>query len=385
MAVKLPSGFEAASGTAGVKKSGKPDLALLVSPTPLAWALTTTKNQLRAACVDRNRALYNTGGAVRGVVVNSGNANCATGEKGAEDNESLAEGAARGFALPKDTMLTASTGIVGHPLPLTKLTATLPDLVERRDEDVEGFAGAILTTDLATKTAEATLTGGSRIVGVAKGSGMIHPNMATMLAFVMTDAKVSQERLRALWLEVVADSFNQVTVDGDTSPNDMALVFSSAQVEADQDELVKALEEVCQSLAKQIARDGEGATKLLTVTVTGARHDEEARAAARAVARSPLVKAAAHGNDPNWGRILIAAGASGAVFNPAEVTIRLQGTTVYSGAPQAFDAAALSKKLDAEEARVELELSPQATTGTGVAWGCDLSRDYVAINADYHT
>ena len=385
MAVKLPSGFEAASGTAGIKKSGKPDLALLVSPTPLAWALTTTQNQLRAACVERNRALFEAGEAVHGVVVNSGNANCATGEKGERDNESLAESAATGFSLPKDAMLTASTGIVGHPLPLTKLTTTLPNLTDKRGEDVAGFAGAILTTDLTTKTAEARLTGGSSVVGVAKGSGMIHPNMATMLAFVMTDAKVSQEKLRALWPEVVTRSFNQVTVDGDTSPNDMAFVFSSARIKADEYELVNALEEVCQSLAKRIARDGEGATKLLTVTVTGARHDEEARAAARAVARSPLVKAAAHGNDPNWGRILIAAGAAGAVFNPAEVTIRLQDVTVYRGSPQAFDAAALSKKLDAEEVRMELELSPQATTGTGVAWGCDLSREYVAINADYHT
>ena len=383
MAVKLPLGFEAASGTAGIKKSGKPDLALLVSATPLAWALTTTMNQLKAACVTRNRALYNAGEAVHGVVVNSGNANCATGQKGERDNESLAEGAATGFSFPKDAMLTASTGIVGHTLPLEKLRAALPDVTDKRSEDVAGFAGAILTTDLTTKTAEAVLTGGSRVVGVAKGSGMIHPNMATMLAFVMTDAAVSQTRLRALWPEVVARSFNQVTVDGDTSPNDMALVFSSAQVEADEDELVGALEAVCQSLAKQIARDGEGATKLLTVTVTGARNDDEARAAARAVAKSSIFKAAVHGNDPNWGRILIAAGASGAVFNPAEVTIRLQDVTVYRGAPQPFDAAALSQALDAEEVRVELELS--TGEGEGVAWGCDLSRDYVAINADYHT
>ena len=301
MAVRLPAGFETASGTAGIKKSGKPDLALLVSPTPLAWALTTTTNRLQAACVSRNRALFEAGGSVHGVVVNSGNANCATGEKGERDNESLAEAAAKGFSFSKDVMLTASTGIVGHALPLEKLTATLPGLVNKRGEDVSGFARAILTTDLSTKTAESVLTGGSRIVGVAKGSGMIHPNMATMLAFVMTDAGISQERLRALWPEVVARSFNQVTVDGDTSPNDMALVFSSAQIEADEGELTKALEEVCRSLTRQIARDGEGATKLLTVTVTGARSDEEARAAARAVARSPLVKAAAHGNDPQLG------------------------------------------------------------------------------------
>ena len=381
--MKLPAGFEAASGTAGVKKSGKPDLALLVSPAPLVWALTTTINRLQAACVSRNRALCEAGGAVHGVVVNSGNANCATGAKGERDNESLAEAAAGGFSFSKDMMLTASTGIVGHALPLEKLRDTLPDLMDKRGEDASGFAGAILTTDLTTKTAEGMLPGGSRIVGVAKGSGMIHPNMATMLAFVMTDANISQERLRALWPGMVARSFNQVTVDGDTSPNDMAFVFSSAQVEADEEEFARALEEVCQSLAKQIARDGEGATKLLTVTVRRARNDEEARAAARAVARSPLVKAAAHGNDPNWGRVLIAAGASGAVFEPAEVSIHLQGMTVYRGAPQAFDAAALSKKLDAEEVRVELELG--AGDGEGVAWGCDLSREYVAINADYHT
>lgn len=380
--MRLPEGFRAASGTAHLKRSGKPDVGLLWSPGALVWALTTTQNRLRAACVHRNRALLEGGKPVYGVVVNSGNANCATGERGRQDNLAFAESAAAALSVSPDAVLTASTGVVGQPLPIEKLCEMVPTLVEP-SSGVNGFAKAILTTDLTTKTAERTLPGGARIVGVAKGSGMIHPNMATMLAFVTTDAKILQTRLRELWPRVVDASFNAVTVDGDTSPNDMAFVFSSASAEADESELREGLEGVCQALAKEIARDGEGATRLLTVAVRSARSDEEARRAARAVARSPLVKAAAHGCDPNWGRILTAAGSSGAYLEPERVRVGIQGTTVYEGAPQPFNAAALSARMNADELLIELELA--TGTGRGVAWGCDLSREYVAINADYHT
>ena len=379
----LPQGFLAAAGTAGLKASGKPDCALITADAPLHWALTTTTNTLKAACVTRNRARYESGTPVRAVVVNSGNANCATGAQGARNNERFAAAAAAALGVTPDEVLTASTGIIGEPLPVEKLARVLPLISARPAADAAPLAQAILTTDLVPKTAAVTLASGARIVGVAKGSGMIHPNMATMFAFVLTDADLPQGVLRTLWGEVVAKSFNQVTVDGDTSPNDMAFLFSNPRVPADAGEFGWGLTEVVQDLAKQIARDGEGATKLLNVQVTGAETDAEARRAARAVVLSPLVKSAAHGNDPNWGRILSSVGATGVRLDLDTLSIRVQGTEVYRGAPVRFDAAVVSRSMDAETLQLTLDLA--VGTGSGVAWGCDLSAEYVQINADYHT
>lgn len=381
--LKLPRGFYTASGTAGIKASGRPDCALIVSNAPLRWALTTTTNTLQAACVVRNRACLDSEQPVRAVVINSGNANCATGEAGARANDAFAAAGAAALSLSPDEVLTASTGVIGELLPVGKLEAALPRLAALTTDDAASLAQAILTTDLVPKTAEATLRSGARVVGVAKGSGMIHPNMATMFAFVMTDADVAQETLRTLWRSVVAESFNQVTVDGDTSPNDMAFLFANPQVEVDEAEFTGALRRVAQDLAKRVARDGEGATKLLSVRVTGAESDAEARRAARAVVLSPLVKAAAHGNDPNWGRILSAVGATGTALELARLSLRVQGVTVYEGAPTRFDPAVVSREMDAEELVIQLDLA--AGSGAGEAWGCDLSAEYVRINADYHT
>ena len=204
-----------------------------------------------------------------------------------------------------------------------------------------------------------------------------------MFAFVLTDADLPQGVLRTLWGEVVAKSFNQVTVDGDTSPNDMAFLLANPRVPADAGEFGWGLTEVAQDLSKQIARDGEGATKLVSVQVTGAETDAEARRAARAVVLSPLVKSAAHGNDPNWGRVLSSVGATGVRLNLDALSIRVQGAEVYRGAPGRFDAATVSRSMDAEELQLTLNLA--VGTGSGAAWGCDLSADYVRINADYHT
>lgn len=382
--MRLPEGFEAASGTAGIKPSGKPDLALLYSEHPLDWALTTTENMVRAPCVSRNRSRFVSGQSVRALLVNSGNANCAMGDAGVWDNEDMAGIAASGLALPRvQDALTASTGVIGRRLPVENIRTTLPAMVQRLGNDAGGFAQAILTTDHRIKLVDTSLPGGARVVGIAKGSGMIHPNMATMLAFVCTDAKVSQEHLRDVWPDIVDRTFNQITVDGDTSTNDMAIVLSSGRLAADASDLAAALERVCVSLGKKIARDGEGATKLITVSVSGARSDAEARVAARAVAGSALVKSALHGNDPNWGRILAAVGRSGAISDLANLEIRLQNTVVYHGEGVAFDAAAVSASLDAEDVVVSVALS--AGQGEGTAWGCDLSEDYVRINADYTT
>ena len=382
--MRLPYGFQAASGTAGIKPSGKPDVALLYADEPLAWALTTTTNLVKAPCVSRNRARYVSEQAVRALVVNSGNANCAMGDAGVWDNEDMAGMAAAALALPRvQDALTASTGVIGRRLPVDRIGAVLPAMVQRLGDDSNGFAQAILTTDHRTKQAEAAVPGGARVVGVAKGSGMIHPNMATMLAFVMTDANVLQARLRQAWPGIVERTFNQTTVDGDTSTNDMAVALCSGRLSADEDSLLQGLEEVCASLAQQIARDGEGATKLITVEVSGARTEAEARAAARAVAGSALVKSAMHGNDPNWGRILAAVGRSGALCDLASLEIRLQNVLVYEGAGAAFDAAAVSAALDARDVQVAVSLG--AGEARGAAWGCDLSADYVRINAEYTT
>ncbi len=380
VSVKLPKGFRGAGVAAGIKASGKPDLALIFGEGGLSWALASTTNTLKAPFVIRNRQRYEEGSEVRAVAINSGNANCAArGDVAA--NEAFVAAVAKRLGVTAQEVLTLSTGVIGHALPVDKIEAALPNL--ELSEEVDPIAAAILTTDLVLKTAEVDLSGGARVVGVAKGSGMIHPNMATMLAFVLTDADVPREVLREMWLGVVNQSFNQVTVDGDTSPNDTAVVLSSQRIPADTEEVKRALLSVCQDLAKQIARDGEGATKLLTVQVSGADSEAEARRAARAVVLSPLVKAAAHGNDPNWGRILSSVGASGVALDLAKLSVRVQGQEVYCGEARAFDAKEVSRKMDAPGLFIEVDLG--VGTASGAAWGCDLSADYVRINADYHT
>jgi glutamate N-acetyltransferase / amino-acid N-acetyltransferase len=356
-----------------------------VGDTPLVWALTSTENLVRAPCVVRNRARAAAEGMVRALVVNSGNANCATGDAGVWDNEDMAAAAAAalGGQTRAQDVLTGSTGVIGRRLPLDGIKAGLPRVVEALGTDVEGFADAILTTDLVPKTVEVRLEGGARVVGVAKGSGMIHPNMATMFAFVLTDAIAEPAWLRATWSRVVRRTFNQLTVDGDTSTNDMAMVFASGRLRADLDELERALTQVAADLARAIARDGEGATTLLTVKVRGGRSESDAMVAARGVAASSLVKSAVHGRDPNWGRVLSAVGQTGAIADLGAVTVSLQGTAVYRGEPLDFDATALSQAMRSPDVLIEVDLA--AGEAEGEAWGCDLTADYVKINALYTT
>jgi len=381
MAVRLPRGFRAGATQAGIKPSGKPDLALLVSGLPAAWAYAATQNRAAAPSIHRGRALYAQGGPLRAVVVNAGNANCATGERGFRDDARMAELAAQRLGVPPEEVLTASTGVIGVPLPVEKVELGLPQIA--LTPFAEAFAEAILTTDTAVKVAEREVAG-ARIVGMAKGSGMIHPNMATMLAFLVTDAKVPQEALREAWRGVVDRTFNQVTVDGDTSTNDLALLLANgAYGEVPLEDFFRAVEEVARELARRIARDGEGATKLMTVRVVGAATAEEARRAARAVAQSPLWKSALYGNDPNWGRILAALGNSGARFDPLRVHIALQGIPLYQGGALPFDREGASRAMRAEEVEVFVDLGEGE--GEGEAFGCDLTEGYVRINALYTT
>ena len=383
--MKLPLGFRTAGVAAGIKQSGKPDLGMIVSDEPLAWAMTSTENLVKAPCVTRNRARHAADHPVRALVVNAGNANCANGETGLWDNEDFAGMAATALSLPKvQEVLTASTGVIGKPLPMDALRAGVPKAAAAlQGEDADDFAGAILTTDLVTKQVSATLPTGARVLGIAKGSGMIHPNMATMFAFVLTDATVEQRQLRRLWREVVTRTLNQVTVDGDTSTNDMAFVLASGRVPVALDAFAAGLEEVAEGLAREVAADGEGATTLLTVAISSARTPEEARRAARSVAGSSLVKAAVHGRDPNWGRILSAIGMSGVVADLDNVSVRLQGFDVFRGTSRPFDEPAVAAAMHAGEVLIEVDLA--AGDAAAKAWGCDLTADYVRINAEYRT
>ncbi|PZA06834.1 bifunctional glutamate N-acetyltransferase/amino-acid acetyltransferase ArgJ [Meiothermus sp. PNK-Is4] len=380
--MRLPIGFRAGSTRAGIKPSGKPDLGLLVAGVPCTWAFVGTLNRAAAPCVHRGRQLYASGGLLQAIVVNAGNANCATGQAGVEADRRMAELAAAQLGIAPEAVLTGSTGVIGQPLPIEKIAAGLPQI--QLGPEVDPFMEAILTTDLVPKMAEAELPGGARVVGICKGSGMIQPNMATMLAYVLTDAAVPQTELRRGWKAVVDRSFNQVTVDTDTSTNDMAVLLSNgAAGEVPPAEFWAAVEGVCVSLARQLARDGEGATKLLTVKVSGARSDEEARKAALAVAASPLWKSAVYGNDPNWGRVMMAIGKSGAHFAVERVRISLQGIPLYAGRVLEFDRVAASTAMRAEEVIVEVDLGEGE--GQGVAWGCDLTEEYIRINALYTT
>ena len=382
--MKLPAGFKAAGMSAGIKESGKFDLGLVVSEKPMSWALVSTQNKLKAPCVSRNVGRFSSAKKVSAIVVNSGNANCANGEKGIWDNEDLAglTAGALSYKTPHD-VLTASTGIIGKPLDIKPFRKALPKIVDKLDSDSKAFAEAIVTTDTHIKQVSVKLRGGSRIVGVAKGSGMIHPNMATMLAFIFTDVKIDQDELRELWPGIVDRSFNSITVDGDTSPNDMAFVFANGMKRADRTEFEEKLEYVAIELAKKIVRDGEGASKLITVNVTGARSYRGAIKAARAVAKSPLVKTAIHGADPNWGRILSAIGYSGAVSDMGNIKISLQTVLVYAGKPIEHDAELVSESMYVNDVVIDIDLAAGDISAT--AWGCDLSAEYVRINADYTT
>ncbi|GMA15094.1 bifunctional glutamate N-acetyltransferase/amino-acid acetyltransferase ArgJ [Deinococcus metallilatus] len=380
----FPQGFTAAAMAAGIKPSGKTDLSCVVSDAACAWAFVGTRSSAAAACVTRNREVYGQAGPVRALVVNAGNANAATGAQGARDNADIADALGSVLNVEPDAVLTASTGIIGHLLPMDRVLSGVEHLPDELGRDAAPFAAAIMTTDTHPKTAQATLSTGARIVGTAKGSGMIHPDMATMFAFAFSDARVDQAALRAAFPAIVNRTFNAVTVDGDTSTNDMALVLANGHAgDVDPAEFLTALEGVMRDLARQIAADGEGATKLLTVRVSGARSEAEALTAARTCCVSPLLKSAVHGNDPNWGRVIMAVGRSGAAVDVERMTVQVQGTPVFAGRPLPYDAAQVSASMQAPEVVFEVGLG--VGDAAGEAWGCDLSAEYVSINADYTT
>jgi glutamate N-acetyltransferase/amino-acid N-acetyltransferase len=398
--VTAPQGFAAAAVTAGLKASGKPDLSLLLAPEGAVCAGTFTTSLVRAACVDLcAERLAATGGHARAVLTNSGQANACTGERGLADSlRATAELAGR-LGLAPEEVLICSTGVIGVPIPMEVLVAGLDPLVAALGPEGGGAAAqAILTTDLVAKeiALEAGLGGRRvRIGGMAKGSGMIHPDMATMLGYLTCDAGVPAEVWRAMVRRAVDRSFNAITVDGDTSTNDTYLAFAAGEPLGPEHfgALEAGLTAVSQHLARAIARDGEGATCLIAVRVEGAADEAGARAIARTVAGSSLVKCAVHGRDPNWGRIVAAAGRAGVAFDPDAVALWLgEHQLMAAGQPLPFDRPAASAYLKARAAgayladdTVAIRLRVGEGPGSGIAWGCDLSDQYVRINADYTT
>ena len=387
-------GFSVAIGEAGIRESGGPDLVVVASDRPASAAATFTTNQMRAAPVLLAEETLATGGPTRGIVVNAGCANAGTGAAGLEDARAVVAAAAAHLGCEPHEVLPASTGLIGSRLPVAAILATIPTLRLQGSRAASGRAArAIMTTDthpkqhaVSTELADGRLI---RIGGMAKGSGMIHPQMATMLAFLATDAPVEAATLRSLLRPAVERSFNQVSVDGDTSTNDAVIVLANGAAGgppltgADRSTFADALDAVCRRLAIAIATDGEGAEHLIEVTVNGAATDADARAVARTVAASSLVKTAVHGADPNWGRIAAAAGRSGVALDPDRMRIWIGDVVVYDGSALDFDERRARRIL--RGATVPLVLDLLDGTGSGIAWGCDLSAAYVAINSEYTT
>ena len=398
--VTAPQGFLAAGITAGLKASGKPDLSLLLAPPGAVCAGTFTTSVVRAACVDLcAERLAASGGRARAVLTNSGQANACTGERGLIDSLGATGALAQRLGLAAEEVLICSTGVIGVPIPMEILLAGLePLVVALSPEGGDAAARAILTTDLVDKqiALESDLGGRRvRIGGMAKGSGMIHPNMATMLAMLSCDAGLPAGVWQAMVKRAVDRSFNAITVDGDTSTNDCFLAFAAGEPLNPEhfDALEAGLTQVASWLGRAIARDGEGATCLIEVQVAGPASDAEAITVARTVCGSSLVKCAVHGRDPNWGRILAAAGRSGVAFDPGAVALWLgEHQLMAAGQPVAFDRAAASTYIRdrasaayLQDDTVLIRLNVGSGPGQGRAWGCDLSDQYIRINADYTT
>ena len=392
--MSLPLGYRYAACYAGIRKVEQPDLGLIVSDQPAAVAGVFTQNRVQAAPVKLSRLhLRASRGAIKAVLINAGNANCAT-PTGDTVARICCETVAKRLKVPVEQVLPASTGVIGVDLNPRLITNAIPDLVRELDpERFDDVANAILTTDTCAKTAaqEVSLRGGAvRVAGMTKGSGMIHPNMATTLGFVMTDAQLSPRELQAILKVAVNRSYNRISVDGDTSTNDTLLLLANgaSRVKPNPKErgvIQEIVTWVMEDLAEQIVRDGEGARKLVIIRVLGAADDDSAVRIARAIANSPLVKTAIAGCDPNWGRVLSAAGNSGVPFDPAKVDIHLQKTLVCErGVGADFPEEDLKYKLGDPEVRVRFTIRGRGT-GQARFWTCDLTEKYIEINANYRT
>ncbi len=400
----LPRGFRFGAAKAGLKRSGRPDFALIVADAPASAAAAFTANRVTAAplMIDKEH-LRATGGKVRVAAINAGNANCAAGQAGVDAARATCEAAAQLFGCRPEEVFPSSTGVIGVPLPAEKLIAALPGLATSLDAGFDHFqqvAQAILTTDTVEKTAFAKLEipgpDGApcevRIAALCKGAGMIHPQLvphATMLVFILTDASVEPAVLDGYLRPAIEVSFNRISVDGDTSTNDTVLLLASgasgAVVEPENDAFAAALTQVCASLARQIVADGEGITHVVELRIKGAATDADALKIAKAIAHSPLVKTAWAGSDPNWGRLIAAVGYSGAQIDPERIDIHFGQLAICrdGGRAPEFDEAAAHAYIAQPEFSVTVELHLGA--GSCVFWTTDLTHEYVSINADYST
>ncbi len=400
--VTAARGFMAASTAAGIKYQNREDMALVYSPAPCRLAGTFTTNVVKAAPVKWDRNLVEKGGDAHAIVINSGIANACTGQEGMDYCGQTAQAAGKALGIPADSVLVASTGVIGKQLPMERICAgieAMAPLLEESLEKGEAASKAIMTTDTKNKQVAVEFTIGGKTVtmgGMCKGSGMIHPNMCTMLSFVTTDAAISQDLLLEALREDVKDTYNMISVDGDTSTNDTVLLLANGQAGnpeirekgADYEVFCQALNYVNQTLAKKIAGDGEGCTALFEVKIVGAESHEQAVTLAKSVVTSSLTKAAIFGHDANWGRILCAMGYSGAEFDPEKVDLFFESAAgklqiIENGVALDYSEEEATKILSEPEvtATADIKMGPYEAA----AWGCDLTFDYVKINADYRS
>ncbi|MGN0349141.1 MAG: bifunctional glutamate N-acetyltransferase/amino-acid acetyltransferase ArgJ [Roseburia sp.] len=400
--VTAAKGFLAAATAAGIKYQGRKDMAMLYSQRPCMVAGTFTKNLVKAAPVKWDQKVVSDRGRTQAVIINAGIANACTGEQGMRYCEETAKEVQRLLNLPQEEVLVASTGVIGVQLPMERICAGIQDMVPKLKDDIisgNEAARAIMTTDTHEKEVAVELTLGGkqvRVGGMCKGSGMIHPNMCTMLSFVTTDAAISNEMLREALLEDVEDTYNMISVDGDTSTNDTCLLLANGMAEnpvieeknEDYRLFCEALHFVNETLAKQMAGDGEGATALFEVKVIGAASKEQAKRLSKAVITSSLTKAAIYGHDANWGRILCAMGYSGAQFDPEKVDLFFESAAgqiqlIEDGVALDYSEEQATKILSESSVRAIADIKMGEYEAT--AWGCDLTYDYIKINADYRS
>ncbi len=397
--VCAPLGFRAGAAAAGIRGDGddtRTDVTVIRSDMPSTAAGVFTRNTVKAAPVVISQLTLRRGAPISAIVVNAGNANACTGAQGFRDALVMCTIAGDALDLDPSDVLVCSTGVIGRPMPMDRMVRGIRAAALAMSPAGGGDAArAIMTTDTVAKVAEAVFTAGGvtyTVGGIAKGAGMIHPDMATLLAFLTTDAPVEATFLQAALSRVTDSTFNCVTVDGDTSTNDTCILLANGAaggpaIAADSDTAASfesALFHVCDSLAEQLVADAEGATRHFRVAVDGAVDVAQARTAARVVAQSPLVKTAIHGGDPNWGRIVAALGRSGTDFTLDRCRVAIGGLVVFDrGAPQPVESGAIRTALS--QPRLDIAIDLGAGEGSGHAWGCDLSADYVRINADYTT
>lgn len=400
--VTTPQGFSASGIMAGIRKKNKKDIALVYSKTPCVAGATFTTNLVKAAPVKWDISILKNGKPKHAVILNSGIANACMGEQGVADNLAFAAKVADELKLEPDQVFTASTGVIGQPMPMNVIVPGIEKAVEAladTDEGGKNASEAIMTTDTVSKTIACEMfIGNTRVLlgGMSKGSGMIHPNMATMLSVVTTDVNIDEALLQEAVSEAVSDTFNMISVDRDTSTNDTFIVLANGlagnpkivKKDSAYDEFAKALFLVCKDLAKKMAHDGEGATKLLTCKVFNARTKNDAKVLAKSVISSNLVKAAFFGSDANWGRVLCALGYSGASFDPDKVDITIQHEDdlleiVKNGMAIPYSEEVATEMLSQDRVKFLVDLHDGYERAT--SWGCDLTYDYVKINGDYRS